>query len=142
MGQVVGATCRKRGSPIQSPVNPQDLLATIYRVLGITQAGNSRTSVAAQSPSFPSANRFRNSAKLESISGSGHTWNVRSSEFSSTHLLGSRRRGILASPKSPFVVLISRNICYRCPDDPLRKFSQFNFFVTSFGQPGNLSICR
>ena len=35
MGQVVGATTRKGEFPIQSPVSPQDLLATIYRSLGI-----------------------------------------------------------------------------------------------------------
>jgi len=35
MGQVVGATTSKSEYPIQTPVTPQDLVATIYRHLGI-----------------------------------------------------------------------------------------------------------
>jgi Protein of unknown function (DUF1501) len=35
MGQVVGATTSKSEYPIQTPVTPQDLLATVYRHLGI-----------------------------------------------------------------------------------------------------------
>jgi Protein of unknown function (DUF1501) len=35
MGQVVGATTSKAEFPIQTPVTPQDLLATVYRHLGI-----------------------------------------------------------------------------------------------------------
>ncbi len=35
MGQVIGATNRHGEHPVQSPVRPQDLLATIYHVLGI-----------------------------------------------------------------------------------------------------------
>jgi len=35
MGQVVGATNRKGEHPVQRPYTPQDLLATIYRHLGI-----------------------------------------------------------------------------------------------------------
>ena len=36
MGQVIGATNSKGEFPVQSPVTPQDLLATIYRTLGIS----------------------------------------------------------------------------------------------------------
>ena len=35
MGQVVGATTSRSEYPIQDPVSPQDLLATVYRHLGI-----------------------------------------------------------------------------------------------------------
>jgi hypothetical protein len=35
MGQVVGATNSKSEYPTQRPLTPQDLLATIYRHLGI-----------------------------------------------------------------------------------------------------------
>ncbi|MBI3863213.1 MAG: DUF1501 domain-containing protein [Planctomycetia bacterium] len=35
MGQVVGATTSKSEYPVQNPVTPQDLLATVYRHLGI-----------------------------------------------------------------------------------------------------------
>jgi hypothetical protein len=35
MGQVVGATSSKAEFPTQRPYSPQDLLATIYRHLGI-----------------------------------------------------------------------------------------------------------
>ena len=35
MGEVVGATTSKSEYPIQDPVTPQDLLATVYRHLGI-----------------------------------------------------------------------------------------------------------
>ncbi len=35
MGQVIGATTRKGESPIERPVRPEDLLQTVYHVLGI-----------------------------------------------------------------------------------------------------------
>ncbi len=35
MGQVIGATNRRGEHPVERPVRPQDLLATIYRFLGI-----------------------------------------------------------------------------------------------------------
>jgi hypothetical protein len=35
MGQVVGATSRKGESPVESPYRPEDLLQTVYHVLGI-----------------------------------------------------------------------------------------------------------
>ena len=35
MGQVVGATNSKSEYPLHNPVTPQDLLATVYRHLGI-----------------------------------------------------------------------------------------------------------
>ena len=35
MGQVVGATNSKSEYPTEEPVTPQDLLATVYRHLGI-----------------------------------------------------------------------------------------------------------
>ena len=35
MGQVVGATTSKAEYPVERPLSPQDLLATIYRHLGI-----------------------------------------------------------------------------------------------------------
>jgi hypothetical protein len=35
MGQVVGATNRKAEFPTQRPYTPQDILATVYRHLGI-----------------------------------------------------------------------------------------------------------
>jgi hypothetical protein len=35
MGQVVGATDSKGGYPKERPLTPQDLLATVYRHLGI-----------------------------------------------------------------------------------------------------------
>ena len=35
MGQVVGATNSKAEFPVERPYSPQDLLATIYRHLGI-----------------------------------------------------------------------------------------------------------
>ena len=34
-GQVVGATNSKSEYPVEDPVTPQDLLATVYRHLGI-----------------------------------------------------------------------------------------------------------
>jgi uncharacterized protein (DUF1501 family) len=38
MGQVVGATTSKAEYPVERPLSPQDLLATIYRHLGIEPA--------------------------------------------------------------------------------------------------------
>jgi hypothetical protein len=35
MGQVIGATDRHAGFPVERPVDPQDLMATMYRHLGI-----------------------------------------------------------------------------------------------------------
>ena len=35
MGQVVGETTSKAEYPVREPVTPQDLLATVYRHLGI-----------------------------------------------------------------------------------------------------------
>jgi hypothetical protein len=35
MGQVIGKTDRFGGAPIGSPYRPQNLLATLYQVLGI-----------------------------------------------------------------------------------------------------------
>ena len=35
MGQVIGATNRRGEYPVERPLTPQDLLATIYRHLGI-----------------------------------------------------------------------------------------------------------
>jgi hypothetical protein len=35
MGQVIGATTSKAEYPVERPLSPQDLLATIYRHLGI-----------------------------------------------------------------------------------------------------------
>ncbi|MBS0264747.1 MAG: DUF1501 domain-containing protein [Planctomycetes bacterium] len=40
MGQVVGATTARSEYPIQNPVTPQDLLATVYRHLGIDPQRN------------------------------------------------------------------------------------------------------
>ena len=38
MGQVVGATDRKGARPIGQPYTPQNVLATLYHVLGIDPA--------------------------------------------------------------------------------------------------------
>ena len=38
MGQVVGATNSKAEYPVERPYSPQDLLATVYRHLGIDPA--------------------------------------------------------------------------------------------------------
>lgn len=35
MGQVVGATNSKAEYPVENPLTPQDMMATIYRHLGI-----------------------------------------------------------------------------------------------------------
>jgi hypothetical protein len=35
MGQVIGATAAKAEYPIERPLTPQDLMATMYRHLGI-----------------------------------------------------------------------------------------------------------
>lgn len=40
MGQIVGATSSKSEYPTQAPVSPQDLLATVYRHLGIETTQN------------------------------------------------------------------------------------------------------
>ena len=39
MGQVIGATNSKAEYPVQRPIIPQDLLATMYRHLGINPQG-------------------------------------------------------------------------------------------------------
>ena len=38
MGQVIGATDRHGGAPVGKPYTPQNVLATLYRVLGIDPA--------------------------------------------------------------------------------------------------------
>jgi uncharacterized protein (DUF1501 family) len=38
MGQVIGATTRKGESPSERPLRPEDLLQTVYHVLGINTA--------------------------------------------------------------------------------------------------------
>jgi len=42
MGQVIGATTSKAEYPVERPLTPQDLLATVYRHLGIDPAGTVR----------------------------------------------------------------------------------------------------
>jgi hypothetical protein len=42
MGQVIGATTAKAEYPVERPLTPQDLLATIYRHLGIDPSATIR----------------------------------------------------------------------------------------------------
>ena len=58
MGQVVGATNRRGEYPNERPLTPKDLLATIYRHLGIDhRARVPRLHAAGPSRSWPKASR-------------------------------------------------------------------------------------
>ena len=57
MGQVIGATNRRGEHPVERPLTPKDLLATIYRHLGSTTGPSSGTSPGGRSRSCPTESR-------------------------------------------------------------------------------------
>ena len=59
MGQVVGATNRRGEFPAERPLAPQDLLATVYRHLGIDPRQEFRDFSGRPHPILPSGEPIR-----------------------------------------------------------------------------------
>ena len=59
MGQVIGATNRRGEYPVDRPLTPKDLLATIYRHLGIDQRAEFRDLSGRPIPILPEGEPIR-----------------------------------------------------------------------------------